>query len=613
MIPILFESTAKTFDTFGIGVLRDTTSCEITEERNGQYELVLKYPINGLLYGYIKKEHIIVAKPNDLACNQAFRIYKISVPINGIITVNATHISYDLVTIGVTPFSLANSSVSQCGETLLQKAVIPHSFTYQTDMSKAADFGATIPVSVRSLMGGSKGSLLDLFGGEFEWDNFKIYQHSARGLDRGVVIEYGKNLTKFEHSSDITNVYTHVLPYGIVKDDETDEETVVTLPEEVLPISNTVLENGKVYIKDFTDAFGKEERITEYALRTKANIWIRNHPLGVDSPTITVSFEPLWKQAEYSAIHERLSLCDTVTIKHQILGVEVKMKVIKTVYSCLDEKYKSITLGQSKSNLAVRINDIEDEIETTKKQVDRFPLLLTSAISNATKLITGNKGGCVVIHTQNDGTPYELLILDNENIDEAVNVWRWNLGGLGFSSHGYNGPYETAITADGSIVANFITSGTLVANIIKAGVLSSLDGSSYWNLETGEVVLRAYATTEAVSEQSGRIDEIESQKMLRLVITSTNGNIFKNGDIRTTLKATVYSWDNDITDTLDSNQFIWTRVSDDADADNVWNTNHYGGTKEIEITNDDVKVRATFCCDLIDTTTRQSLLGKEEE
>lgn len=613
MIPILFESTAKTFDTFGIGVLRDTTSCEIIEERNGQYELVLKYPINGSLYDYIKKERIIVAKPNDLARNQAFRIYKISIPINGIITVNATHISYDLVTIGVTPFSLANTSISQCGEILLQKAVIPHSFTYQTDMSKSADYGATIPVSIRSLMGGTKGSLLDLFGGEFEWDNFKIYQHSARGLDRGVVIEYGKNLTKFEHSSDITDVYTHVLPYGIVEDDETGEETVVTLPEEVLPISNTMLENGKVYIKDFTDEFGKKERITEYALRTKANIWIRNHPLGVDSPTITVSFEPLWKQAEYSAIHERLTLCDTVTIKHQILGVQVKMKVIKTVYSCLDEKYKSITLGQSKSNLAVRINDIEDEIETTKKQVDRFPLLLTSAIANATKLITGNKGGCVVIHTQNDGTPYELLILDNENIDEAVDVWRWNLGGLGFSSHGYNGPYETAITADGSIVANFITSGTLVANIIKAGVLSSLDGSSYWNLETGEVVLRAYATTEAVDEQITRIDTIESQKMYRLVITSTNGNIFKNGDINTTLKATVYSWDEDVTDTLDDNQFIWTRVSSDAEADRIWNMDHFGGTKEVEITNEDVNVRATFYCDLIDTTTRKSLLGKEED
>ena len=111
MIPILFESTAKTFDNYGIGVLRDTMSCEITEERNGPYELTLKYPINGALYGYIKKERIIVAKPNDLAKNQAFRIYKISIPINGIITVNATHISYDLVTIGVVPFSLTNSSI----------------------------------------------------------------------------------------------------------------------------------------------------------------------------------------------------------------------------------------------------------------------------------------------------------------------------------------------------------------------------------------------------------------------------------------------------------------------------------------------------------------------
>ena len=74
-----------------------------------------------------------------------------------------------------------------------------------------------------------------MFGGEFEWDNFKIYQHSSRGLDRGVVIEYGKNLTKFEHSSDITDVYTHVFPYGIAEDKETGEETVVTLPEEVLP------------------------------------------------------------------------------------------------------------------------------------------------------------------------------------------------------------------------------------------------------------------------------------------------------------------------------------------------------------------------------------------
>ena len=101
--------------------------------------------------------------------------------------------------------------------------------------------------------------------------------------------------------------------------------------------------------------------------------------------------------------------------------------------------------------------------------------------------------------------------------------------------------------------------------------------------------------------------------MFPFVDVITSLYIFKNGDIRTTLKATVYSWDEDVTDTLDPNQFIWTRVSSDSDADDIWNINHYGGTKEIEITNEDVQVKATFYCDLIDTTTRQSLLGKEEE
>ena len=214
-----------------------------------------------------------------------------------------------------------------------------------------------------------------------------------------------------------------------------------------------------------------------------------------------------------------------------------------------------------------------------------------------------------MLHTATeDGQPYELLILDKPRLEDAVNVWRWNVNGLGFSSNGYNGPYGTAITADGEIVADFITSGSLVANIIKAGVLSSQDGSSYWNLETGEIVMRAYATTEQVEETNSRIETIEEQKMYRLTIYSSNGNIFKNGNISTVLTAIVYSWDKNVTDELDENQFIWTRVSDDKEGDERWNEHHYGGAKSIIITSDDVKHRATFCCNLIDTTTRMSLL-----
>ena len=283
--------------------------------------------------------------------------------------------------------------------------------------------------------------------------------------------------------------------------------------------------------------------------------------------------------------------------------------VIETVYDTLAERYKSISLGQSKSSMITTISDVQSTVDKVESTVGRFPKLLQTAIGKATGLITGQSGGYVVINTDSEsGQPYELLILDAPSIDEAVNVWRWNVGGLGFSHNGYNGPYETAITADGQIVADFITSGSLVANIIKAGVIQSQDGSSWWDLESGEVVLRAYATSKEVTEVSDRITTIEEQKMLRLVIISSNGNIFKNGNVKTLLSAKVYSWDEDITDTLDANQFVWTRVSEDTEADKVWNEQHFGGAKSVVITGADVKVRATFYCDLIDTTTRQSLL-----
>ena len=609
MIPVLYKADATSFTSFGIGTLADTISCEVTEERNGAYECVLKYPITGSFYKEILKERLIKAKPNDTSKPQAFRIYRIAKPLNGIVTIYAQHLSYDLTNIATPAWDSSPITPQLAIEHVFDAALTPHNFTFQTDYTQAKAFTVDRPKSLRSVLGGSAGSLISLWGGEFEWDNYKVIHHQGRGISTGVVIEYGKNLTKLEQDTDITSVYTDLLPYAVISDMD-GNETVVTLSEQILPITETTLVQRKTLIKDFTDSFGMDDVITEEALRAKAEKYIENNPLGTESPSLTISFEPLWKQPEYAAVLERVSLCDRLTIKHTALGVQATAKVIKTVYDSLAEKYVSITLGSVRSTLVDAVTDTQSTIQNTASKVDRLPSLMASAIQNATNLITGQNGGYVVLHTESEnGQPYELLILDAPNIADAVNVWRWNVGGLGFSSHGYNGPYETAITADGQIVANFITSGTLVANIIKAGVLSSQDGSSYWNLETGEVVLKAYATTETVEETNSRIDEINEQKMYRLVISSSNGNIFKNGNIQTTLTATVFSWDENITDTLDPNQFIWTRVSDDAEADALWNAAHYGGTKSIEITSDDVDIRATFFCDLIDTTTRKSLLG----
>ena len=346
--------------------------------------------------------------------------------------------------------------------------------------------------------------MLDRWGGEYEWDNFNVVLHSNRGKDNGVVIEYGKNLTDMEQDNDFTDVYTDLLPYAVFSDENT--EKVITLSEITLPIIDNTTRQ-KTLIKDFTEFFEDKSSINENSLRTKAQSYITSNPLGVETPTLTVAFEPLWKQPEYSAILERVSLCDTVTIRHSALGITAKSKVIKTVYDSLAEKYVSITLGTAKSNFVNTVGDIKTELSEVKNKTEHFPLLINTAVKNATSLITGQNGGYVVINTNSvSGQPYELLILDAPTIEGAVNVWRWNVGGLGFSKNGYNGPYETAITSDGQIVADFITSGTLTANIIKAGVISSFDNSSWWDLESGEVHLKAYASTETVKEINEKID-----------------------------------------------------------------------------------------------------------
>ena len=508
MIPVLYTANATDFSTFGIGVLTDTISCEVTEERNGVFECLLKYPVSGQHYGLITKECIIKAKPNDTAADQAFRIYRITKPLNGIVTIYGQHISYDLANVPVLPFSTESRSPQLILSQLLAGDT---RFTGWTDYSDAKAFSVTQPKSVRACLGGTEGSMLSKWYGEFEWDNFTVKFHSHRGQKTGVVIEYGKNLTALEQDEDNSGVYTALLPYAVYTPEGADTETVVTLPEATLPIVTSEIVRAKTLIMDFSDQFGSDTSITEDALRAKANSYIKANPLGATVPTVKVSFEPLWKQPEYSALLERVNLCDTVTIRHSLLGVSVSAMVIETVYDTLAERYKSISLGQSKSSMITTISEVQSTVDKVESTVGRFPKLLQTAIGKATGLITGQSGGYVVIHTsEENGQPYELLILDAPSIDEAVNVWRWNVGGLGFSHNGYNGPYETAITADGQIVADFITSGSLVANIIKAGVIQSQDGSSYWDLETGEVIIRGYASSDAIESVTRDIEGLNT-------------------------------------------------------------------------------------------------------
>lgn len=188
MIPVLFPANATDFSSFGLGVLTDSISCEVTEERNGVFECLLKYPVSGQHYGLITKECIIKAKPNDTAADQAFRIYRITKPLNGIVAIYGQHISYDLANVPVLPFSTESRSPQLILSQLLAGDA---RFTGWTDYSVAKPFSVAQPKSVRACLGGTDGSMLSQWHGEFEWDNFTVKFHSHRGQKTCVVIEYG--------------------------------------------------------------------------------------------------------------------------------------------------------------------------------------------------------------------------------------------------------------------------------------------------------------------------------------------------------------------------------------------------------------------------------------
>jgi phage minor structural protein len=453
MLPILYTNiTEGTIPTnFGAGVLTDCLSCEVKEERNGSYELTLVYAAQGIHAEDIVPDACILAKPNFTDDPQLFRIYKIGKEMNGRVEVRAQHISYDLSGKVITS-GTATSCVGACS--LLDSAA--GDFTITTDKVVTADFEIKEPSSVRSWFGGKSGSLLDVYGtAEWHFDNFTCALKLHRGSDRGVQIRYGKNLTQLKQDIGVENLITSITPYYI--DSETG--TKVIGDKVTTDLESSVLRDVAM---DFSDSVDIESGVPILdQLQALAERYINNNIVTRAISNITLDF------VQISTLAERVDLCDTVTVIFEPLGISASVKCVSTTWDVLHDRYTSTTFGDAKS-------DITDTLVKNEKQIaERVTMSdLTKSVNHATELITGNLGGYVVIHdSNNDGYPDELLIMNTDDISTAAKVWRWNNSGLGYSSTGYNGTFGTAITANGEIVADFITTGTLSANLIKGGVL----------------------------------------------------------------------------------------------------------------------------------------------
>lgn len=384
--PRLYPPTAAAWDTNGLGALSDCISCVVEETLNGPFELEMQYRLNGLHYADITLRSIIMAKPNPTARPQPFRVYKISRPINGVVTINAQHLSYDLSGIVIEPFNAP--SLASALEGMKTNAVTENPFEYETDKTVISDFVVSYPSSARSLVAGQRGSLLDTYGGELEFDRYQVKIWAHRGKDNGVTIRYGKNMTDVNQEEDGSGVYTGVYPYWY-----SEEEGSADLGSSYVPVEGE-FDFTRILLLDLTEEF--ENKPTAEELTQKAQEYISNHDPGVPTISTTVS----WYQSKDFV--ENVNLGDVVGVYFSRLGISAKAKIVKTRYNALQNRYESVDIGSVRSSIAGTIVSMDQGVssvtqytvtETRRitKELEMTADSLRSAISdsaqNTTQLI----------------------------------------------------------------------------------------------------------------------------------------------------------------------------------------------------------------------------------
>lgn len=475
LIPILYAASETDFTTNGIGLLTDAVSCTVTEERNGAYEATLVYPAKGHLAEYIAEDAIIKAKANDTDEPQLFRIYKSGKQIGSNTTWNAEHISYELTGNPVERFSVSGVNAEQALNRLLAAAVFKHKYTATSDITTVNSTSIADVVSVRKALGGVEGSILDTWGGEYHFNNYRIELLKARGADNGVTIEYGKNLTDAKQERNISNIVTAIFPYAKYTPEGTENEVFVSLKEKTLVHADAAnYAYKRCEIVDFSSEWESGTIITEDMLRAKAEAYLEKISTEPDI-NITLSYAQLKKTKDYKNIQamESVALCDTVKVRIDKLQIEATAKIVKAKYDSLKERYDTMEIGSVRTNLTKQLTatqqEITDSIKRNQTRAEQIKKQIEQTIVDITAAITGNSGGYVVLYPEKN--PQEIYILDQPELSKAKNVWRWNLAGLGHSNTGVNGKFTTAITADGQIVADFITAGELTGSILRAGTV----------------------------------------------------------------------------------------------------------------------------------------------
>ena len=483
----LYDKNETDFTHNGICILKPLEAT-VTEELNGDYSLKVTMPRG-------KKEIEIeqIIKAPTPKSQQLFRVYNSDIDMLGNQIFYARHIFYDLL-----DYFIEDTRPSGSGALAISKILENTPFTGTSDITEQGTAYYQMMNPVKAILGADN-AFIEVWGGELERDNFNVRMRNHLGTDRGVSIRYRKNLTGLRLQTDLSGVYTKIMPTGL----QENGQTLLKLPEKYIesPLIGNYT-NVKTTRIHYSEIKIDEETTQEQALEMLRNAATQEFKNGLDKPqiTATVEFIPLQDTEEYKdfAVLERVYLGDTIRVFHEDLSIELETKVISYEFDALSKRYNKVILG----NANPKYGDTQKKY--VEKQKEETTTALEQAIINATQLITGNQGGYIVMSPSEK--PQEIFIMDTPDMTTARKVWRWNLSGLGYSSTGINGPFALAMTMDGAIVADFITAGTINGALIKAGSVESGSLSQeYKSSVTEEITGAENRVTQAFQAADGQV------------------------------------------------------------------------------------------------------------
>jgi len=385
MIPIIYDKGETVFISNGLGRLRDAISVIVSEERNGVYEMDMEYPVNGANYELIQIGRIIGVTHDETGDIQPFDIVSFTKPIDGIVTFHCTHISYrqSYLTVKGTSINSLSSAF-----TLFGNATPSNPFTYWTDKSSTGYLGCMdgTPRTVRQTLGGIEGSVLDAYGGEFEWDKWTVKLWAARGQYRDFTIRYGVNMLDYNEEYDSSGCYSSVVPYWtdgtttIVGDKQVSGGTPPSGREQCIPL-------------DVSDKF--EDQPTKAQVESMGLSVMNSQNPTMPSQNIEVSFVRLQDMGEYATIGNLMQcrLCDTINVVFPDFNSGGQFKIVKTEWNVLTGKYESMELGSLSVSLSEALG-ITNTLDRQSAPMDvTTPTVTVTATTGTVKSVSARKYG----------------------------------------------------------------------------------------------------------------------------------------------------------------------------------------------------------------------------